>query len=1232
MHDERIGSRGQPKVGPAKVSAGELARATEPAGAAVPLDGHQAGRGIAATASSGAGAAPHARGAQPTNLSSGLATTLDNISDAFFILNRQFCFTYLNTRAEQLLQRSRDVLLGKSIWAEFPDDEESTFGVQYRLAMKAARTVSFAAQCEPLKLWFDVRIYPCDEGIAVYFRDMTTQHATKQQLKLLETSVALMDDIVMMTTKSSPETGEARRGPRISYVNEAFVRHFGYSRKEVIGRTPHFLHGPDTSPEELQRINEALAGGKPVHAELVNYKKGGEAFWLELDAVAVSDAHDSRTRHILIGRDISDRRRAGFELARSNRALQMLSRVNEAVFRVDNERELLRRICRVAVDIGGYRTAWVGYARADTGRAITPQAHAGARSDIELVMGAALSWAEGDPGGRGPAGRAVREGQPIVIEDLARTPNTYLRNEAVNAGVRGVIALPLHDKEETFGQLSLYSSDVSKVSGEELKLLQELADGVSFGIGTIRAREERLRIQTTVVKMAAGVSGSSGAEFFERLARSIAEALGAHAAFVARLLPGPPASGTVQKFPGTLATEPGGEDAIRSASRLAFARTISAVIDGTLSPNFEFAIDATPCRDLADEHCVIADQAAERFPGFPILVEQAAQAYVGLRLDNSSGEPLGVLFVIFRRPLQRSAFILSTLKIFAARAAGELERQMDDARIREQASLLDKAQDAIIVRQVDGRIVFWNRSAQRLYGWSAEEAFDRPVAELMRDEDEAGREATRRVLEAGEWSGELTQRRKDGSHFSVEGRWTLITGEDGAARSIFEINTDITARKKAERDIYRLAFYDPLTGLPNRQRLLERLQQALVSGGRRGALLFIDLDNFKTLNDTLGHDIGDDLLRQAARRLEWCLGEAGSVARLGGDEFVVMVENLGTAGSEAIDEAREVGQRILDTLAEPYLLARHERYCTSSIGITMFEGNDEPAGELLKRADLAMYQAKAAGRNTLRFFNPDMQAVLSAHASLEADLRQALAKDQFLLHFQPQVDEHGRATGAEALLRWHHPERGLVFPGEFIPLLEETGLIVPVGEWVLQKACACLAAWRRSGACAGIDLAVNVSVHQFRHPDFADLVLTALARSGADPRRLKLELTESLLVDDIEDAIAKMTVLKSYGVGFSLDDFGTGYSSFHYLKRLPLDQLKIDESFIREVLTDPKGAVIARTIVTMGQSLGLEVIAEGVESDEQRSFLAWHGCRAYQGYLFSKPLPEDEFLAYVRSR
>ncbi len=561
-------------------------------------------------------------------------------------------------------------------------------------------------------------------------------------------------------------------------------------------------------------------------------------------------------------------------------------------------------------------------------------------------------------------------------------------------------------------------------------------------------------------------------------------------------------------------------------------------------------------------------------------------------------------------------------------------QQRSDGALRIAATAFE-SQEGMVITDANSVILRVNRAFTETTGYTAEEAVGQTPRLLSSGRHDTAfyAEMWESIKRTGGWQGEIWDRRKNGEVYPEWLTITAVKSDDGSVTHYVGTHTDITARKVAEDEIKHLAFYDSLTQLPNRRLLLDRLQQALASSARsgsNGALLFIDLDNFKTLNDTLGHEKGDLLLQQVAQRLATCVREGDTVARFGGDEFVVMLEDLSENPEEAATQTETVGEKILATLNQPYLLAGYENRSTPSIGLTLFNGHRNSIEELLKQADLAMYQSKTAGRNTLRFFDPEMQAIVTDRAALEVELREAVRQQQFILYYQPQVVGDGRLTGAEALVRWRHPRRGMVSPTEFIGLAEETGLILPLGHWVLETACAQLAKWAAQPNTAHLSLAVNVSAHQFRQDDFVAQVLAVLGSTGANPQRLKLELTESLLVSNVENTIAKMTALKAQGVGFSLDDFGTGYSSLSYLKRLPLDQLKIDQSFVRDILIDPNDAAIAKMVVALAESLGLTVIAEGVEIEAQRNFLARQGCHAYQGYLFSRPLPLDEFEEFAQ--
>jgi diguanylate cyclase (GGDEF)-like protein len=442
-----------------------------------------------------------------------------------------------------------------------------------------------------------------------------------------------------------------------------------------------------------------------------------------------------------------------------------------------------------------------------------------------------------------------------------------------------------------------------------------------------------------------------------------------------------------------------------------------------------------------------------------------------------------------------------------------------------------------------------------------------------------------------------------------------------------ELEDRVTEVRVAEEQIKKLAFYDPLTQLPNRRLLAERLTQTLNAGTQSklmGALLFIDVDNFKALNDTLGHKTGDLLLQEIARRLSASVRVGDTVARWGGDEFVVILGELSQHPEEAAARAKMVAEKILTILCQTYRLNGRECSSTSSIGITVIGEHTDSIDEVLQRADIAMYQAKESGGQSMHFFDPALRDAMNARATLEADIRLAIKGDQFALFYQPQL-EAGRLVGAEALIRWHHPRRGFLGPGAFITLAEETGLILPLGDWVLESACRQIAAWAKHQRTQHLTVAVNISARQLREPDFVSRVLSALDQAGADPTRLKLELTESMLVDNIESVIAKMTEIKAVGIGLSLDDFGTGYSSLSYLKRLPLDQLKIDRSFVRDIVEDLSSRAIAQSVISLGQVMNRSVIAEGVETEGQLDCLTQLGCHAFQGFLFGTPLPLEDF-------
>jgi diguanylate cyclase (GGDEF)-like protein len=589
------------------------------------------------------------------------------------------------------------------------------------------------------------------------------------------------------------------------------------------------------------------------------------------------------------------------------------------------------------------------------------------------------------------------------------------------------------------------------------------------------------------------------------------------------------------------------------------------------------------------------------------------------------------------------ALFVATILAAGALALRYLDR-LSQARIAiaQSKATLDQALESMVsgflLLDSESRVVQWNSQFEQIYPWLKDVMVPLlPFRRVMEEtaihhlpsstHDERMRWVDLRLLK---------QNQLGGAHEQIlpTGRTIQITERPTPEGGLVIIYHDVTALRQASAEIESLAFYDPLTNLPNRRLLMDRIQQTIaasVRSGQYGALLFLDLDHFKNLNDTQGHEVGDMLLRQVAERLKTCVRRVDTVARLGGDEFVVMLPELSTNSDEAAANARRVGEKILRRLNVPYRLGASTHHSTPSIGATLLGGALQPTVDLLKQADIAMYQVKSQGRNALCFFDPQMQVAISARAQLEGDLQTALSGRQFVLHYQPQFHLDGRIVGAEALIRWNHPERGLIAPGGFISVAEESELIVPMGHWVLRTACEQLATWEGDARYRHVQLSVNVSARQFRQRDFVARVVEVLRETGARPHLLKLELTESLVLDNVDDTIAKMGMLKTKGVRFSVDDFGTGYSSLAYLTRLPLDQLKIDQSFVHNLGVRHTDDVIVQTIIGMARNLELDVIAEGVETQAQRDVLAEYGCQLFQGYLLGRPTPVAALEALVEA-
>ncbi len=621
--------------------------------------------------------------------------------------------------------------------------------------------------------------------------------------------------------------------------------------------------------------------------------------------------------------------------------------------------------------------------------------------------------------------------------------------------------------------------------------------------------------------------------------------------------------------------------------------------------------------DMCDvfEACTADDEAAWALGKLIVLDERIMDITGNIREYEVRRSP------IFCKNGERKWLIVTRREITDLKLA-ERNLRVADAAI--------ESQEAIVISDANNRILRINHSFTRMTGYSTEDVIGETTAILKsgRHDKSFYQAMWISLKEKKFWQGEIWDRRKNGQIYLKWLTITAVTGPDNEVHNYIGTFTDLSEHKEAKEAIYRLAFYDPLTDLPNRRLLRDHMDLALSNSARSqhyGAVFMIDIDHFKFINDTKGHAIGDLLLIEVAKRLKSCVRDGDTVARLGGDEFVIMLEILNKDESKAALQAEALSKKLLLAIEQPFIIDGQELHCTLSIGISLFTMPTSSSEEMLKRADVAMYQAKSAGRNTMRFFDPGLHASLENRQAMLSELYQALPKNQLRLYYQAQVDHQEKIFGAEVLLRWQHPQRGVVQPNDFIPLAEQSGLIIPIGLWVLHTACMQLKLWEEDPLTRNLTLAVNVSARQFSQSEFVEQVCTVLEESGAKATLLKIELTESLVLHDISDTIEKMEALKLLGIHFSIDDFGTGYSSLNYLKRLPINQLKIDRSFVRDIDTDQNDAVIAQTIIGMANTLGFNVIAEGVETESQRACLEKQGCLTYQGYLFSHPIPLSDF-------
>ncbi len=965
-------------------------------------------------------------------------------------------------------------------------------------------------------------------------------------------------------------------------MNETECQVLGYSREELLS-----LSIPDIVPafnwERHRIIMDKIQNFGHVRIESVRQRKDGTRFPVEVSIKLVDLEH---AYLVCIVSDITDRKISEKTIARHKQLYVALSQCNQAIVRCKNEKDLFEEACRVAVQFGGMKLAWIGLIDPTT-HTVRPAASFGYKS--EILQDLAISIHETGLYGASPTAISIRENRAYWCQNFSDDPAT-LSWRKINPGTdwAASASLPLHRNGRIVGAFVLYSDVVNVFDELTRDLLLEMATDISFALDIFdreyhrKMTEEALRDSESRLRMTTEMSNIAIWEYdvkTDQMTRSANH----------DQLYGLPWQDIWYSATFLNATHPDDRDRAWETIHSSLAP------GGSDTYAFDFRV-TRPDKSIS-------------------------WLWVKGTVIKRDSEGNGTVV--------RGVLIDVTERIHAREALTESQKRLEFA--------LQAASMGVWSLDLVSNIRYLEDQTCRLLGIDPDK-FTGTAEEFFKtvhpDDLESLKDTLAHAIDKNsQYESEYRVVWPDGSVHYIAGRGRIVRDDQGRPLKIQGIAFDVTDWKHAQNQILTLAFYDPLTRLPNRRLLLDRLQHALAASsrnGRAGAILFVDLDNFKSINDTLGHARGDLLLQQTAERLTSCVRAEDTVARIGGDEFVVMLEDLSDIETQAATQTETIGLKILSTLTQPYQIASREYRGTCSIGMVLFSNRHHSTDELLKQADIAMYQAKKAGRNTLRFFDTEMQEIVTARAFLEVDLRKALENHQFQLHYQIQVDSSLKVIGAEALIRWVHPKRGTVSPAEFIPLSEETGLILPIGHWVLETACSQIKAWQQDESTRELVLSVNVSAREFRQTDFVPQVKAAIQRHGINPKLLKLELTESLLLENIEGTISVMNTLNKIGVQFSLDDFGTGYSSLQYLKRLPLDQIKIDQSFVRDIAEDSSDKAIVRTIIAMANSLNLDVIAEGVETEVQRQLLFHKGCTHYQGYLFGKPVPIEQFEVLVK--
>ena len=1002
-------------------------------------------------------------------------------------------------------------------------------------------------------------------GVFMYWR---------QRRRAFDLEVQLHSDTLLQQFYSLPFIGLSMTSPTTKQwlqCNDRMSEILGYPRKELFQRTWAEITHPDDLEADVSRFDAMMRGennGYTLDKRFI--RKNGEIVFTTLDVRCVRNAEGAPEYAIATVQDITERKQAEARIQRLAHLYAALSECNQSIVRCSSSEALFPQVCRLAVEFGGMKMAWVGLIDPET-QQVKPVASFGDATNYlqDVVISADPEIAAG----RGATGTAIREIRPVWIQDYMSDPMTAIWHErAARAGWNSVGALPLTCNDVVVGALTLLSGEVFAFDEAARDLLVEMALDISFALTLFAKEEERQRTVTALRD-----SESRFRDLYEKA----------------------PLAYQSLDIEGNILE-------VNEAWLTLLGRNRDDVV-GHFIGDYLTDVSITTLQN--------------EFPRFQQRGRVDGPVFQFKHADGSQR----LLLVNGQISRDKEGSFLRTHCIMTDLT----ERMKADEQLRLSAKVFEQSAEGVIITDPERRILTVNRAFTTMTGYSFDEVVGKNPRMLTSGHHEGNffEAVWDTVHREGYWQGEIWNRHKGGEVYPVLASFSQVFDDEGTVSHYIDIFSDISEHKASQEHIQRLAHYDSLTGLPNRSLLADRVTQALSRMERDDdtlAMVFLDLDRFKNVNDSLGHRVGDELLIQVAERLKSCLREGDTVSRLGGDEFILVLPSTSAEG------AAHVAEKILNALSHSYRIEMHELTITPSMGIALYPADGETYDSLTMCADTAMYRAKQAGRNTYRFFTREMQERSDRTLQLENALRRVLELDQLQLHYQPQMSiTDDRVIGVEALLRWSHPDLGTVSPNDFIPVAEDSGLILPIGEWVLRTAIRQMKAWMKAGLPPMV-MAVNLSAIQFRQANLPDLVTRILDEYDLPPQCLELELTEGVAMDNPLAAIDIMNALHERGIHLSIDDFGTGYSSLSYLKRFKVYKLKIDQSFVRDISRDPDDEAIVKAIIGLSRSLGMKTIAEGVETAEQLAFLREKGCDEVQGYFFARPMPAEQLEAFVR--